>query len=148
MKLTEMSSITSRLLYNTTIQRCEKEYVGEDTKKIKQLRYKINDDEDISDNVKISNKLLYFVDFKEIYEEVVSLIEQADGVEDVTVILFVVKRDDTVYVCNVTASLNAGCPLEEVDKQFIEGTLKLYICESLFPGDKTVCKDIVENITK
>lgn len=148
MKLTEMSSITSRLLYNTTIQRCEKEYVGEDTKKIKQLRYKINDDEDVSDNVKVSNKLLYFVDFKEIYEEVVSLIEQADGVEDVTVILFVVKRDDTVYVCNVTASLNAGCSMEEVDKQFIEGTLKLYICEYLFPGDKTVCKDIVENITK
>lgn len=148
MRLIDMNSITSQTLYNTTIQRCEKEYVNCEKGRVKKVQYKINDYENISDNVQYSNKLLYFVDFKDILDELLRLIVSSGEVDNVSVIMFVVKRDSIMFICVATVELNTEEPLNEKDIQFIEGTLKLYICESLFPGDKTVCKDIVDNITK
>ena len=148
MKLREMDSITSSILYTTTIQRCEREYENSKSGRVKKIEYKINDEDNISAHRKYSNKLLYFVDFKCIYEELLSLVREIKEVDNISIVMFIVKKDDVVYKCVATVSLDESVSLTEEDEEFIEDTLKLYICDSLFPGDKTICKDVANNLIK
>lgn len=145
MKLSDMCSVTLSMLCNINITTLTENYTNENASKVRSIKYSLDVIRD-KESTPVVDKVLYFVDFKDVYDSLVLSVNSCAGSE-ANVILYAVSKDDVMYGCNVAIELSDEV-LTDSDKEFLGKSLKMFICTSLFENDKTICSEVIDNLFK
>ena len=145
MKLSDMCSVTLSMLCNINITTLTENYTNENASKVRSIKYSLDVIRD-KESTPVVDKVLYFVDFKDVYDSLVLSVNSCTN-NEANVTLYAVSKDDVMYGCNVAIELSDEV-LTDDDKEFLGKSLKMFICTSLFENDKTICSEVIDNLFK